>query len=85
MFLDITLNPTRAPKGRGGCRAATPPKPPKTEIKKNTDFVDIMISKASRDLPFSLNQLLKSADGYYIRILKNNFKNLRNKTIGHCD
>jgi hypothetical protein len=29
--------------------------------------------------------LLKSADGYYIRILKNNFKNLRNKTIGHCD
>jgi hypothetical protein len=29
---------------------------------KNTDFVDIMISDVLRDLGFSLNQPLKSAD-----------------------
>jgi hypothetical protein len=34
---------------------------PKTEIKKN-DFIDIMISKVLRDLPFSRNQALKSPD-----------------------
>jgi hypothetical protein len=29
---------------------------------KNTDLVDIMISKVLRDLPFSLNEPLKSAN-----------------------
>jgi hypothetical protein len=43
-----------------GCSPAAP-KPPKTEIKK-TYFVDIITSKVLRDLPFSQNQPLKSAD-----------------------
>jgi len=33
-----------------------------------------MISKVLRDLPFSRNQALKSADYQYIRILKNKTK-----------
>jgi hypothetical protein len=54
----------------GGCRAATlPQKPPKPKF-KTTDFVDIMISKVLHDLPFSRNQLLKSADDYCITIFK---------------
>jgi hypothetical protein len=44
------------PRG-GGCQAAAPPKPKLK--KKETDFVDIMISKVLRDLPFSQNQPLK--------------------------
>jgi hypothetical protein len=36
----------------GVCRAAAPPNHPKMNI-KNADFVDIMISKALSDLPFS--------------------------------
>jgi hypothetical protein len=39
-----------------------PPRPPKTEIKKKTAFVDIMISEVLRDFPFSQNQPPKSAD-----------------------
>ena len=46
----------------GGCRAVAPLKAPKLKLKKNTDFVDITISKVLRDLPFSRNQPLKSAD-----------------------
>jgi hypothetical protein len=38
-----------------------PHKNPKTEIKKETDFVDI-ISKVLRYFPFSRNQPLGSAD-----------------------
>jgi hypothetical protein len=55
------------------------PPPPKAEIKKNTDFVYIMISKVLRDLPFSRNQPLKSADDQYINILKNKLIKLKNK------
>jgi hypothetical protein len=33
-----------------------------------------MISKVLNDLPLSENHPLKSADGWYIRILKNKFK-----------
>jgi hypothetical protein len=40
-------------QGGGGAPGVQPPKPPKTEIKKKTNFVDITISKALRDLPFS--------------------------------
>jgi hypothetical protein len=47
-------------QGGKGCRAATIPKA-KVE-KKNTDFVDTIIPKIIRDLRFSLNQPLKSAD-----------------------
>jgi hypothetical protein len=68
----------------GGCQAAAPP-PHKPPNLKNTYFVDIMISKVLRDLPFSRNQPLKSADDCYIRILKNKLIKLKNKKIGHCD
>jgi hypothetical protein len=52
-----------------------PSSPPhQIEIFKNTDLVDMMTSKVLRDLPFSQNQPLKSADD--IRILKNTIKNL---------
>jgi hypothetical protein len=43
----------------------------------NTYFADIMISKVLRDLPFSRNQTLKSADDQYIRILKNKLIKLK--------
>jgi hypothetical protein len=33
--------------------------------------MDVMISNVLRDFPFSQNQPLKSADDWYIRILKN--------------
>jgi hypothetical protein len=44
--------------------------PPKLKFKE-TDFVDILLSKILRDFPFSGKQPLKSADDKYIRILKN--------------
>jgi hypothetical protein len=68
-----------APKGGKGLPSCSPP-PPQMEIKtKNTDFVDTIISNVLRDLPFSRNQPLKSADDWYIRILndKTNLRNLR--------
>jgi len=47
--------------GRGrGCR--TKPPPSKSEINKNKDFVDTIVSKVLRDLRFSLNQAPKLAD-----------------------
>jgi hypothetical protein len=46
---------------RGGYRAAAPPQTTQNQNLKNTDFVDI-ISNVLRDLPFSLNQPLKSAN-----------------------
>jgi hypothetical protein len=53
---------------------------------KNTNFVDIMISKILRDFPSSRNQPLKSTDKQYIRILKSKLiKFKKNKTAGHCD
>jgi hypothetical protein len=52
-----------AHRGRGGLPGCSPPpKPSKTKL-KNTEFVNIMISKVLRNLPFSRNQPLKSADG----------------------
>jgi hypothetical protein len=63
-------------KRGGGFRAATRPDP-QTRNSKNTDFVDIMISKVLRDFPFSRNQPLKSADDQYIRILKNKLVKLK--------
>jgi hypothetical protein len=49
-----------APKGRLP-EWAPPPQKPLNQNLKNTDFVDI-ISKILRDLPFSWNQPVKSAD-----------------------
>ena len=60
---------------QGGRRlpGCSPPCP--NEIKKkHTDFVDPMISKVLRDLRFSLHQPLKSADNWYIGMLKNIIK-----------
>jgi hypothetical protein len=47
-------------QGGGGCRAAGPPSPQNRNKKK--DFIDTMVSKVLRDLLFSRNQPLKSAD-----------------------
>ena len=66
-----------APKGGRGCRAAASTHTPQNWNLKNTDFVDIKISKVLHDLPFSQNQPLKSADDLYIRILKNNLIKLK--------
>jgi hypothetical protein len=62
-------------KGRGGGLPGYSPQNSQNRNFKNTDFVDIMISKVLRDLPFSRNQPLKSADDQYIRILKNKLIN----------
>jgi hypothetical protein len=45
----------------GGAAGLQPPKPSKPKC-KNTDFVDIMISKVLLDLAFSRIEPLKSAD-----------------------
>jgi hypothetical protein len=58
-------------EGGGGCSPAAPPT--KRNL-KNTDFVDTMLSKGLRDFPFSLHEPLKSADDWYIGILKNVIK-----------
>jgi hypothetical protein len=50
------------------------------EIKKGTDFVDIMLSNILCDLHFCQNQPLKSTDDKYIGILRNKIKHLRNLT-----
>jgi hypothetical protein len=71
------LSQGRPQRGGGGaCRAADVQNSPKLKFKKPS-FVDIMISKGLRDLPFSQNQPLKSADDYYISILKNKLIKLK--------
>jgi len=54
---------------RGG---AAELQPPPNQNLKYTDFVDKVISDVLHDLLFSWSKLLKTADVYYIRILKNN-------------
>jgi hypothetical protein len=49
-------------QGGGGCRIAAPSQTPQNINLKNTDFVELMISKVLHDLPFSRNLPLKSAD-----------------------
>jgi hypothetical protein len=39
-----------------------PPSPPQSKLQR-TDLVDMVVSNVLRDLPFSWNQPLKSADG----------------------
>jgi hypothetical protein len=61
-------------QGRTQRRVAGPlpsPQNPQNRNLKNTDFVDIVMSKVLRDSPFSRNQPVKSADDLYFRILKN--------------
>jgi hypothetical protein len=58
------------PNWGGGCRTAAVPQ----RNLQNAGFVDTMISKVVRDLRFSLNQPWKSADDWYIGLLKNTIK-----------
>jgi hypothetical protein len=53
-----------------GLLGCSSPNPPRLTF-KNSNFVDIVMSKVLRGLPFSRNQPLKEADHQYIRILKN--------------
>ena len=57
----------------GGGRGRLPcfNRSPKIEIQKDTEFVDAIMLNVLRDLAFSRNQPLKSADGLYIGILGN--------------
>jgi len=48
---------------RGEAAAQQPSLPP-NQNSKNPDFIDTMISKVLHDIPFSLNQLLKSVNRY---------------------
>jgi hypothetical protein len=58
-----------------GC---SPPNPQNQNLEKR-HFVDIMMSNVLRDLLFSQNQQLNSADDLHIRILKNKFRKLKKK------
>jgi hypothetical protein len=74
------LEPAAHPRGQeggGGLPGCSTSKPPINPNLKSTDFVDIMISKVLRDFPFSRNQPLKSADDWYITILKNKLIKLK--------
>jgi hypothetical protein len=62
---------------RGGGEVAARQHPPKSKLKKKTDFVDITISKVLRDLPFSRNQPLKSADDCTSEFFKNKLIKLK--------
>jgi hypothetical protein len=64
---------------RGGGLPGCTPQSAQNRNLKSTDFVDIIISKVLRDLPFSRNQPLKLADEQYIRILKNKLIKLKKK------
>jgi hypothetical protein len=77
--ISITRDKGHPQGGRGGAGLQPVPNPQKLKLKKKTDFVDIMISEVLRDLPFCRNQPLKSADDWYIRILKNTLIKLKKK------
>jgi hypothetical protein len=48
--------------GGGWLPGYSPPSKPQKVNLKNTDFVETLVSDVSRDLPFSRNLPLKSAD-----------------------
>jgi hypothetical protein len=64
------MGSTGAPEGRGAAAWRRPPPQSRKPKLKKTDFVS-NISKVLRDLRFSRNQPVTSADDQYIRILKN--------------
>jgi hypothetical protein len=87
LVISTTVIISRRIKGvpKGELPACSPPNLQNRNL-KNTDFVDIMISKVLRDFPFSQNEPLKLADDWYMRILKNKLMKLKkNIKIGHCD
>ena len=59
-FITSVISKQGRTQGGGGCRATAPPKPPKPTFKKNTDFVETMVSKVLRGFPFSRNRLMSS-------------------------
>jgi hypothetical protein len=60
--VSFLARPRSAPKpGRWGGGSDGLQQPPQVEIKKKTHFVDTTMFNVSRDLPFSLNEPLKSA------------------------
>jgi hypothetical protein len=61
---------------RGGLQPGTQP-PSQSKFKRNTNFVNTVISVVLRDFPSSRNQPLKWADDYYIGILKNRMKSIK--------
>jgi hypothetical protein len=71
-FLGLQANTSRA----GGLPGCSPPHTQNRNI-KNTDLLDIMISKVLCGFPFSRNQPLQSADDQYVRILKNKLIKLK--------
>jgi hypothetical protein len=61
-FITSVISKQGRTQGGGGCLAtAPPPQTPETDIKKNTDFVETMVSKVLRGFPFSRNRLVSSA------------------------
>jgi len=64
VFIDCTSQELTQGLGAAGI------KPPNRNF-KDTDFVGAITLSVSRDLSFSLNQPLESADDLVIRILKN--------------
>ena len=63
-FSTINYRSQGGTQGEGGLQPSSPPLQisQNRNLKKNKDFVDIIVSKVLRDLPFSQNQPLKSAD-----------------------
>jgi hypothetical protein len=61
--------------GGGGLQPGSPLKPPKIENKKKN--LQILCYQFLRDFPFNRNQPLKSADDWYLRILKNKLIKLK--------
>ena len=59
-------------EGLPGCTPSIP-----IEILKNANFLDALMCNIIHDLPFSLNQPLKSADDWYIGVLKNKVRKLK--------
>jgi hypothetical protein len=67
---------TRAHPREGTAGIQPDPKPPKPKFNKHR-FCRYYDTKVLPDLPFSRNQPLKSADDWYIRILKNKLIKLK--------
>jgi hypothetical protein len=75
-----TCNLKGAPKveGGGGLPLCSPlPENPHNRNLKEHKFCRYYDIRILRDLPFSRNQTLKSADDYYVRILKNKLIRLK--------
>jgi len=68
---EVSNVPDHRPEAHlSGLPVCSPPQTHRNRNLKNRDFVGTMISNVLRDLPFSGNQPLKSADHSYVRILQ---------------